>query len=153
MPGTLTEDEVDRLEKFLAGPWVAVLATIGTDGVPLLTPISYNYSDGRITISSRKDTAKFRNLTRDGRVALTVCSEPRAEDYVTVWGRAETMDGDAIWPPTRAIAERYVALGVDVPAGFEKIDEYIAELKKQDRAIISVQPTRLRFRLPMPVTE
>ena len=153
MTRTLTEDELDRLEKFLAGPWVAVLATIGTDGVPLLTPIWYNYSDGRITISSRKDTAKFRNLTRDGRVALTFCSEPRAAEYVTVWGRAETMDGDAIWPPTRAIMDRYVDLGVDVPAGFEEIDEYMAELKKQNRAIISVQPTRVRFRIPMPLTE
>ena len=146
MSRTLPEDELDRLKKFLDGPMVAVLATIGRDSVPILAPIWHNYSDGRITISSRKETAKFHNLERDGRVALTVCSEPQAAEYRTVWGHAETMDGNTIRPPTRAIMERYVGLGADVPFGLEDGDEYIGHLKKQNRAIISVQPTRVRFR-------
>ena len=138
MSGPITDDELARLEKFLDGPWIAVLATIGSGGAPHLTPIWYNYSDGRITISSRKETLKFRNLTRDDRVTLTICSEPQAEEYVTIWGRAETMDGDLIWPPTRAIMARY-----QEPAG---VDAYVAQLQTQNRAIISVQPERVRSR-------
>ena len=138
MARSITDDQLARLEKFLDGPWIAVLATIGSGGAPLLTPVWYNYSDGRITITSRKETIKFGNATRDSRVALTICSEPQAEEYVTVWGRADTMDGDSIWPPTRAIIARYTE-----PDG---VDAYLAQLQKQNRAIISVQPERVRFR-------
>ena len=138
MAKRVTEDELARLERYLEGPWIAILATLGKDGFPLLTPIWYNYAGGRLTMTSRKDTAKFRNASRDSRVALAVCSEPQAEEYVTIWGRAETSDGDSIWPATRAILARYKEPG--------DVDEYLRQLQAQDRAIISVRPERVRFR-------
>jgi len=134
----VTEDQLARLETYLEGPWIAVLATKGTDGFPLLAPVWYNYAGGRLTISSRRDTAKFRNLSRDSRVALSICSEPQAKEYVTIWGRAETTYGDSIWPATRAILGRY-----QEP---EDADKYLVQMQAQDRAIISVQPERVRFR-------
>ena len=138
MAKPVTEDELARLSRFLEGPWIAVLATIGSGGVPLLTPVWYNYASGRLTITSRKETTKFRNLSRDSRVSLSICSEPQALEYVTIWGRAETEDGDSIWPATRAIIERY-----EEP---ENVDDRLAQLQTQNRAIISVEPERVRFR-------
>ena len=138
MATRVTEDELARLEAYLEGPWIAVLATIGADGFPHLTPVWYNYAGGRLTISSRRDTAKFRNLSLDSRVALSICSEPQAKEYVTIWGRAETSYGDSIWPATRAILGRYQEPG--------DADKYLVQMQAQDRAIISVQPKRVRFR-------
>ncbi len=138
MPGQLSKEEMNRLDEFLGGPWIAVMATIGRDGVPLLAPVWYDYSDGRIAVSSRKETVKSRNLARDNRIALTVCSEPQARDYVTVWGAADVMEGDSIWPATRAILERYLDL--------DRVEVYLAQLKTENRTIISVRPERVRFR-------
>ena len=138
MPGGLSKEEMGRLEEFLGGPWIAVMATIGRDGVPLLAPVWYSYSGGRIAISSRKETIKSRNLARDSRIALTVCSEPQAMEYVTIWGAAEVMEGDSIWPSTREILERYMKP--------ERVEAYLAQLMTENRTIISVRPQRVRFR-------
>ena len=138
MPGGLSKEEMDRLEEFLGGPWIAVMATIGRDGTPLLAPVWYSYSDGRIAISSRKETIKSRNLARDSRIALTVCSEPQAREYVTIWGAADVMEGDSIWPATREILERYMKPG--------RVEAYLAQLMTENRTIISVRPERVRFR-------
>jgi PPOX class probable F420-dependent enzyme len=138
MVGGLSKEETDRLDDFLGGPWIAVMATIGRDGVPLLAPVWYSYSDGRIAISSRKETVKSRNLARDSRIALTVCSEPQARDYVTIWGAADVMEGDSIWPATREILERYMEP--------DRVEAYLAQLKTENRTIISVRPQRVRFR-------
>ena len=136
---SLNKDRLSRLEEFLKPPWIGVMATIGQGGVPHLTPIWYNYSDGWITISSRKASVKSKNLVRDNRLALTICSEPQAVDYVTIWGEAEIRDDDSIWGPTQAIMERYLQS--------DKVGPFMANIKEAgDRSIISFKPKRIRFR-------
>ena len=131
-------EEQNRLARFLAPPRIAVVATIGRDGTPQLTPNWYVYSGGRLLVSTTKQRVKYRNLARDGRIALCVCSEPMAEEYVTVRGRAEIRDDDSIWPDTRAIVERYVA-----PDG---VEARMAALRREDRVILSVAPDAVVFR-------
>ena len=131
-------EERSRLAEFLAPPRIAVVATIGRDGMPQLTPNWYVYSDGRLLVSTTKQRVKHRNLVRDGRIAVCVCSEPLAEEYVTVRGRAEIRDDESIWADTRAIVERYVA-----PDG---VEARMAMLRGEDRVIVSVEPDGIVFR-------
>ena len=131
-------EEQNRLAEFLAPPRIAVVATIGRDGAPQLTPNWYVYSGGRLLVSTTKQRVKYRNLARDGRIALCICSEPMAEEYVTVRGRAEIRDDDSIWPDTRAIVERYVE-----PDG---VEARMAALRREDRVILSVAPDAVVFR-------
>ena len=134
----ISAEQQSRLAAFLAPPRIAVVATIGRDGMPQLTPNWYVYSGGRLLVSTTKQRVKHRNLVRDGRIAVCVCSEPMAEEYVTVRGRAEIRDDDTIWPDTRAIVERYVE-----PDGVEARME---TLRGEDRVIISVEPDGVVFR-------
>lgn len=134
----LTAQEMAQLEEFLKPPWIAVVATVGGSGLPQLTPNWYRFEDGELAVSTTRERVKYRNLVRDSRLAVCVCSEPQAENYATLTGRAEIIEGDAIWPETRAIVERYVAP--------EKVDARMRQLRTQDRVIISLVPERVVFR-------
>ena len=76
--------------------------------MPHLTPNWYAYANETLMISTTKERVKYRNLTRDNRMSVCIYSEPRAQDYVTLWGRVSIRDDASIWPDTRAIVERYV---------------------------------------------
>ena len=134
----LSQSELSRLDTFLKPSWIVVVATIGPDGMPQLTPNWYVFEDGRVAISTTKERVKFRNLSRDDRVSLCIYTEPLAREYATIWGRSEIYDDESIWPVTQRIVERYVA-----PDG---VEDRMAMLRTQDRVIISVTPDRVMFR-------
>lgn len=137
MPTTLTQDELSKLNKFLEPTKIAVVATIGRDGVPHLTPNWYVYMDGKVAISTTKQRVKYPNLVRDPRLSVCIMTEPLAEEYVTVRGAAEIIDDESIWPITEAIVRRYVP-----PEG---VQPRMEQLHRQDRVIISMTPERVHF--------
>ena len=134
----LTEDEIGRLDEFLKPSLIAVVATIGRDGVPQLTPNWYVFADGKMAISTTKERVKYTNLSRDERLAVCVYSEPQAAHYATLRGRAEITDDESIWLITRDIVERYVS-----PNG---VEDRMRTLRTQNRVIISLTPDRVAFR-------
>ena len=134
----ISAEQQSKLAEFLAPPRIAVVATIGRDGMPQLTPNWYVYTDWRLLVSTTKQRVKHRNLVRDGRIAVCVCSEPLAEEYVTVRGRAEIRDDDSIWEDTRAIVERYVEP--------DRVEARMDVLRGEDRVIVSVEPDGVVFR-------
>ncbi len=134
----MTPDEAARLEEFLKPSRIAVVATIGKDGVPHVTPNWYLYTGGKIAISITKERVKYRNLSRDNRLTLCIYSEPAAQDYAIVSGQADISDDESIWPVTQAIVERYVP-----PEG---VNARMRELRTQNRVIIYLAPRRVLFR-------
>ena len=138
MSATPTKDDLSRLDNFLAPTKIAVVATIGRNGMPQLTPNWYVYHDGRIAISTTKQRVKYRNLLRDSRLAVCIMTEPLAQEYVTVRGPAEIIDDDSIWPVTEAIVRRYVRP--------ERVHARMEQLRTEDRIIISLRPERVHFR-------
>ena len=134
----MSPSDLSRLKAFLEPSRIVIVATIGRDGTPHLTPNWYVFEDGRLCISTTRERVKYRNLSRDERVSLCVCSEPLAGNYVTIWGRAEMSDDESIWPVTRRIAERYVQPG--------EVDDWMAMLRTQPRVLISVTPDKVMFR-------
>ena len=135
----LNSEQAARVQEFLAPSHIAIVATIRRDGTPQITPNWYRFDSGRLTISTTKQRVKYRNLSRDPRLVVCITSEPWAENYVTLSGRAEIVDDDSIWPDTRAIVERYVSP--------ERVVARIRQLRTQDRVIISMMPDRAVFRV------
>ena len=133
-----TSEDLSRLSEFLAPTKIAVVATIGRDDLPQLTPNWYVYQDSRIAISTTKQRVKYRNLVRDSRLSVCVMTEPLAQEYVSVRGRAEIIDDDSIWPITEAIVRRYVSA--------ERVQVRMNQLRAEDRIIISLKPERVHFR-------
>ena len=138
MPPTPTDLDVHRLEKFLEPSMIAVVATVGPTGMPQLTPNWYVFQDGRVAVSTTKERIKHRNLSRDPRLALCICSEPGAREYVSLYGEAEIIDDDSIWPVTRAIVQRYVEPDL--------VEARMRTLRTQNRIIISLAPQRIHWR-------
>ena len=133
-----SEAQIERLREFIAPPRIAMVATIGKDGMPQLTPNWYAFNGEEIIVSITKQRVKYRNVMRDPRAAISICSEPLAEEYVTVSGPARIIDGDEIWGPTREIIERYTQA--------EEADEFMDMLRKQDRVLLAVTPSSVFFR-------
>ena len=106
--------------------------------MPQLTPNCYHFANGRLTISTTKERVKYRNLMRDNRLAVCIYSEPLAQGYVTLWGRAEIRDDESIWPGTQAIIQRYLPP--------EEVEPRMRQLRKEKRVLISVAPERVVFR-------
>ena len=134
----LSTEQSSRLQDFLKPSRIAVVATVGTMGMPQLTPNWYVWADGRLAISTTKERFKYRNLSRDARLSVCIYSEPSAQDYVVLTGRAEVSDDESIWPVTRHIVERYVAP--------DQVAARMTELRAQNRVIISLIPERVVFR-------
>ena len=134
----ITPEIEAQLKAFLRPPRVAVVATVGRNGMPQLTPNWYVYKDGKLMVSTTKERVKYRNLSRDSQLAVCLYSEPRAADYVTLTGRAEIRDDESIWPDTRNIVERYVEP--------DSVDARMTELRKQNRIIISLTPDQAVMR-------
>ena len=133
-----TAGQLERLREFIAPPRIAMVATIGKDGMPQLTPNWYAFNGEEIIVSITKQRVKYRNVIRDPRAAISICSEPLAEEYVTVSGPARIIDGDEIWGPTREIIGRYTEA--------DETEEFMDMLRKQDRVLLAVMPERVFFR-------
>jgi PPOX class probable F420-dependent enzyme len=134
----LTPEDARRLEAFLKPSHIVVVATIGRNGMPHLTPNWYVYANGTMMISTTKERVKYRNLSRDNRMSVCVYSEPRAQDYVTLWGHVGIRDDESIWPDTQAIVERYVAA--------QGVEARLQQLRAQNRVILDFTPERVLFR-------
>ena len=133
----LPAHDAERLEKFLAPPRIATLATVGPAGAPQVTPVWYAYEQGRLVVAAAESSAKVRNLRRDPRLSVCVYAGERGERYAAIYGNAEVFGGDGVWPQVRRIVERY-----QQP---DTIEDYMAELMTQTFAIITLEPQRVLF--------
>ena len=133
----MAEFDAERLAEFLRPARIAVLATVGRDGTPQVTPVWYGYEDGRLTVAANESSAKVRNLRRDSRLSVCVYAGERGSQYAALYGRAGLAHGDGVWPQVRSIVERY-----ESP---ENVDEYMRELMVERFAVITLTPERVLF--------
>jgi PPOX class probable F420-dependent enzyme len=95
-----------RVQRFLDGKEIALLATVQADGAPLAMPMWFLHDPAALTMISVEGTQKVRNLRRDPRVCVVAEAGGGGADIrgVTVQGRAEFLaDG----PERRALVERF----------------------------------------------
>jgi len=134
----MTDDQSKRLAEFLEPSRIVMVATIGSDGVPQVTPNWFYYDGNRLAISTTKDRVKYRNLSRDPRMTVCIAEEPMARDYVSISGPVSISDDDSIWPPTRSI------IGRCLPT--DRVDQMIEKMKSEGRVILWLTPEKVVFR-------
>jgi PPOX class probable F420-dependent enzyme len=119
------------VQRFLSTKDVVVLATIGADGAPLLTPMWFLHDASTLTMVSIDDMQKIRNLRRDPRVFVVAESGTRDDVRgVSIRGRAEFL-GES--PERRALADRWLT----------KYDPHAERLWKGR----TMPPNRVMFRI------
>ncbi len=116
----------------------AVLATGRDDGSPQQSMVGYVVDeDGRLIISVKSYTAKWKNVSRQPRVSLTV---PDGRQHLVVYGTAEAIDSD----PLRAelTADVFAAL-----FGGERSDpaDLVETLDLQQRTVLRITPVKAMF--------
>ena len=126
-----------RIQRFLDGRRVVVLATVQPDGAPLAMPMWFLHDPVALTMISVAGTQKVRNLRRDSRVCVVGEGGARGDVRgVSVHGRAEFLaDG----PERGALAERFV-------------EKYRPHLERRwggrvmppDRVMFRIIPSRVR---------
>jgi len=124
---TLTSAEIGYLQAQRLGR----LATIQPDGSPQVKPVGYRYNQelGTVDISGFRMSAsqKFRNVSRDGRVALVVddiaSTQPWRVRFLEIRGEAEpveasvTTEGANDTALIRIYPSRILSFGIEEPPG------------------------------------
>ena len=133
---TITWDP-QHLEFARAHVW-AVLATGRADGSPQQSMVGYLVDDeGRMLISAKAYTAKWKNAVRQPKVSVTV---PDGRVHLVVYGDVEAIDAD----PLRAelTAQVFGALSGNPAPDPASI---IPMLDEQQRVVLRITPTKLLF--------
>ena len=128
----------ERERAFLDDHVWAVLATTRRDGSPQQSMVGYAVDpEGRIVISTKAYTAKWRNLVRDPRASLTVAD---GRVHLVLAGPVECMVDD----PDRAelTADVFAAL-----SGQERPDPsaIASMLDDQQRTVVRLTPETTHF--------
>ncbi|MGH7331507.1 MAG: pyridoxamine 5'-phosphate oxidase family protein [Candidatus Rokuibacteriota bacterium] len=128
-----------RIQQYLAGKEVVVLATVLPSGAPLATAMWFVHDLQGLTMISVDGLTKIANLRRDPRVCVVAESGTRGDiRSVTVQGRVEFL-GDT--PARRALVDRFH-------------DKYRPDLERlwggrsmpANRVIFRIVPSRVRSR-------
>jgi PPOX class probable F420-dependent enzyme len=83
----------DFREQFLAGAHVAILSSVDSRSRPHATPVWYLYDDGVFRISIGRESQKYRNISSNPNVSLTI--DQGAMPYYAVMVRGEAKIGPA----------------------------------------------------------
>jgi PPOX class probable F420-dependent enzyme len=95
-----------ELERFVAKPRPAVVATITKDGSPISTATWYEWVDGRVLLTMDASGHRIQNLRRDPRVALTVLGESWY-NHVSLLGRVVEIGDDPEFAAIDRLSRRY----------------------------------------------
>ena len=85
----------------------ANLATIMPDGTPQVTPVWFDYTDGKIRINSKKGRVKTRNMREGAPVALSI-TDPRIPRYIQIRGRVGRVTEEGASAHIDSLAKKYL---------------------------------------------
>jgi PPOX class probable F420-dependent enzyme len=74
---------------------LANLATLQPDGSPQVTPVWFDYTNGKVRVNTAKGRVKARNMSVGSKVAISVVDPDNAYRYIQIRGTVsgETTDG------------------------------------------------------------
>ena len=109
-----------------------VFGTVGASGYPQMTIVWFDYANGVFKISTTTDRVKYKNASREARVALVVYDRGNPYRYVQVRGRVTSMIKEGAHDFIDYLSRRYTG---------NATYKYDPE-RTQDRVIITVTPER-----------
>jgi PPOX class probable F420-dependent enzyme len=86
----MTPEEVER---FLAGPVVARIATIDEDGLPYITPVWQEWDGQALWIVPRKKSAWVQHIKNNPNVCVSCAEDSGTYKRVLMRGKAEIVSG------------------------------------------------------------
>ena len=126
-----------QVESFFQTPRFAVFGTNPADGPPQLTTVWFLYEAGVVYVGIERRSVKYRNLTRDPRVALCIDGEHPDGRTVVMYGVAEILElGE---PELDRIAWRLTRRYHETDEEARRYEESVSDM---DSVLIKVTPQR-----------
>jgi PPOX class probable F420-dependent enzyme len=104
----------DSHRDLLERPLFAHLATIRPDGMPQVNPMWFSWDGTFLRFTNTTTRRKFRNVTAEPRVAVSINDPDAPYRYLEVRGRVERIEPDPTGAFFLELAERY-GLDIDGP--------------------------------------
>jgi PPOX class probable F420-dependent enzyme len=86
----------------------ANIATVMADGSPQVTPVWFDYTNGKIRVNTAKGRVKARTMTQGAKVALAIMDPDNAYRYVQVRGTVARATEEGADQHIDSLAQRYL---------------------------------------------
>ncbi len=87
---------------------IANLATLQPDGSPQVTPVWFDYINGRIRVNTAKGRVKARNMSEGSKVAMSIVDPDNAYRYIQIRGTVTEETTDGAEPHIDSLAKKYL---------------------------------------------
>ena len=126
----------DELQSFLAGPVVARIATVDSQGAPYITPVWQEWDGEAMWVIPREKSVFVQHLIGNPRVAVSCALDSSPYTRALVRGRAEIVAGPALmqgdWlAMARRMARRYLG---------EQGPDYLEPSRDRPRYWVKIAP-------------
>jgi len=98
----------EKFNDLLESNALAHIATIGPKGEPQTSPVWFGWDGKHILFSQTKDRQKYRNLSRDPHIALSIVDPNDPYRYLEVRGTVEHIDEDENNKFIDSMAKKYI---------------------------------------------
>ncbi len=105
------------------------VATIGPDGEPQNNPVWFDWDGEHVKFSQTKTRQKYRNVSRDPRLALSIVDPENPYRYIEIRGEVTKVEEDPDNDFINAMANKYLGL-----------DEYPYHQPGDERIVVYVEP-------------
>ncbi len=109
---------------------LAQLATLMPDGSPQVTPVWFQYKDGKFIVNTARGRVKDRNMSRDARVALAIVDPDNPYSHISVRGKVVRTTEQGADDSIDALAKKYLGK-----------DKYPFRQPGEVRVIYEIEPT------------
>jgi PPOX class probable F420-dependent enzyme len=86
----------------------ANLATLMPDGSPQVTPVWFDYQNGKLRVNSAKGRVKTRNMTAGSKVALAIMDPDNPYRYIQIRGRVSRVVEEGASAHIDSLAKKYL---------------------------------------------
>jgi PPOX class probable F420-dependent enzyme len=107
------------------------------DGWPQITPTWVDIEDGKILVNTAEGRLKQKNISRDGRIAISVADQNNPYHMVTVRGRVVEQTNAGADEHIDKLAKKYLG-----------VEKYPLHSPKEKRIIIKIKPERVHYQPP-----
>jgi PPOX class probable F420-dependent enzyme len=87
---------------------IANLATLQPDGSPQVTPVWFDYVDGKVRVNTAKGRVKARNLTEGAKVAMSIVDPDNDYRYIQIRGTVDKATTDGAMAHIDGLARKYL---------------------------------------------
>ena len=112
---------------------LAHLATTMPDGSPQVTPVWFDWTDGKIRVNSAKGRVKSRNMAEGAKVALSIVDPDNGYRYIQIRGQVTHTTEAGADAHIDALAKKYLGL-----------DSYPYRSASEVRIIFEITPSSVQ---------